>query len=308
MSKNLSTGTVMLSVLLALLLTGIWYESHAIMRLGKLQPTGQASHRDRMTFLARRLKEVEADRSTADAKLRETSLAKQSGGQQKVVMVDLDRYPELGALIARQQRLQIIAQYGKVLNSLGLPADKLAKVKELLTDRAASIQVAEQAAIRLGFAEGSLRYREIVSQAAATPESEMRTVLGQEDYDRFGNAARADMAKQLIIRNEGGDMQDAGVPLTSEQTLALAKIEADYQMLYDESPGDSRIRAMLAESPDPQTGLGPADKALIDRASQILSPEQLQILRQSRLDHAKLASLRSSAMERAQAAIGAGSP
>jgi len=236
-----------------------------------------------------------AAKATAETKLTlVTTPNGKADHESKHLFIDAGRFPAFQALLIKEQQRNTRKEYDGVLNSAGLPAAKLAQVKKLLLDQAATEQDAIQAAAKVGIDPNSPAMTEALSLSVAEIGDEINGILGEASYDQLTKAMRIGDTTQQLAKNVGLDMADAGAPLSPEQTSALAQIEADYATGPQMTNGDSRsaqIAAMMKEPPDPQTGLRPMDQAQLDRATQVLSPQQLQILQQNMVDQNRISVL-----------------
>jgi len=259
-----------------------------IENLGKADWLTQNGHVERLGDLKRELEEAERN-------LRQITPASEAAPKsRKQIFVDAARYPEILAWQLKQAQRNIKKAYDGVLASAGLPADKVAQVKKLLLEQAASRQDAIAAAAQVGIDPHSPQMDQAVAQAVAEVGNEIKGVLGEDGYQRLTNAMRVNDTSQQLSQGVGVDLAEGGVPLTSVQTSALAQIVADFKTGPQMTNGDPRsvqIAAMMQEPPDPLTGLRPMDQTQLVRAAQVLAPQQLQILKQYMTDQLRMSTL-----------------
>jgi hypothetical protein len=184
--------------------------------------------------------------------------------------------PKFLALARRQNQENIQANYGDLLATLHLPADKLAKLKILLADRMDSLGDARAAASDLGLSDPAA-----VAQAAkqATDEinQEIEALIGDANYSKLNDFATLQGPLRGVKQQYLSDLAYAGVPLDSDQAIALARIVRD---VWDPASNPDSL-AQRSQVIDPDTGYTAIDQELINRASSLLSPEQLAIIKAS---------------------------
>lgn len=88
------------------------------------------------------------------------------------------------ALRADERRL-ILDQYRDALSQLDLPPETAARLQFLLTDRVETMLDAENAAIRVGFAEGSAETARAVALAVAGVDRDIVSLVGAEGIRRI---------------------------------------------------------------------------------------------------------------------------
>jgi hypothetical protein len=88
------------------------------------------------------------------------------------------------AFRADERRL-ILDQYRDVLSQLNLPPETAARLQFLLTDRVETVLDAENAAIRVGFAEGSAETARAVAQAVAGVDRDIVSLVGADGIRRI---------------------------------------------------------------------------------------------------------------------------
>jgi hypothetical protein len=183
--------------------------------------------------------------------------------------------PAIAAINRRERLREISRQYGEAFAKMNLPADRLAKLKELLLARDDSASDAWAVAKKSGLA---LPEAEVAgTQAASEVEDEIKGLFGMDAYNQLEEARAANGTKLSILLGVGQDMSGAGVPLSTDQVGALTQIYREVQ-----NPEKNPTASALLESPaDAQTGLTPLNQAIVDRASQVLSPAQFTVLQQS---------------------------
>ncbi len=209
------------------------------------------------------------------------------------------KYPEYEALFLKIQRKQILARFSADIAELHLPPEKVGQVGNLLVEAILASRDAAQAAIKLGLEPGSSEYDAAIAGATAPTTDELRATLGDAGMEQLADAVRttdelalSGNAMDSICLNDGLYLNEAGVPLSVEQAAALAKIEGEFASLpWLPLANNAEVSAMADEPPDPHTGLRAIDQAILKRAAQVLSPQQVEALKQGRLIQARIAAI-----------------
>ena len=210
----------------------------------------------------------------------QATAASPSTGANMIHMKDLLRdHPEMAALQQRELRRSIVREYGRAIAALNLSPDKAAQLKELLVEKAVTSSDAVDAATKAGLQPSSGDTYKAISQATRDLDQAINTLIGADADDKlealkgtnfYGNGNEIDESAL--------DMEDAGVPLSAEQAQALA------QFLHDlSSPAKNPDSGAPGfKNADPITWQSPLDQQLFAKASTVLTPSQLQILKTSR--------------------------
>jgi hypothetical protein len=184
--------------------------------------------------------------------------------------------PEYAATIARRQRLYAMANLRGTINAMHFSPADITQLKELVAAKWLAEEDTSDALDRMGNTTPELRQK---AHAAIRAEAEqkIKDLLGPEGYADYQNAQRESAIKhqswQLFT-----DFWDSGMPLSSEQQTSLARAMV---ALRAEFPSGT-------EAPlDPQTGLRPEVLQLLATASSFLTPEQLNLLRDRKSEHAR---------------------
>ena len=241
------------------------------------------SQRHAVQLMAR----LDKTKSTASATTAAAADAKQSdkgddkdNGVTVIHMSDVVRdHPEMADLWNKQQRMNMLRQYGDAIAGMHLPPDEAEKLKSLLVERQNSMNDARDAAAKAGIKPGTPEMAQATSQAAAEVQQQITGLIGADGNAQLQAGVGANN-NSYAITNYGYAMTDAGVPLSTDQSKTLA------QLMYaantaaqtaGASPGDAR-------RPDPTTWLSPADQQFLSSAAAVVSPAQLEILRAQRAD------------------------
>jgi hypothetical protein len=194
--------------------------------------------------------------------------------------IELRKDPAYAPIMHRQQLREISREYGDVFASLNLPPDKLAQLKNLMIDRLNAPADARDAAQNSGLNGADIN--QAAEQAVSGVNDDIKALVGADGYDELQAAQQTMGERNMIQLQVGVDLSAAGVPLSGSQTLALAQIYADAR-----NPAKNPALAAATQlAADPAAGLAAINQAILDRATQMLSPAQLPILQQSLSDQA----------------------
>jgi hypothetical protein len=90
-----------------------------------------------------------------------------------------------------EERRVIAAQYQDILAQMDLPQDKAARLINLLTERIDSVLDAEDAAVRVGFSEGSAQMARAVSLAISEVDRDIVGLIGTDGMRRIDGLSSA---------------------------------------------------------------------------------------------------------------------
>jgi hypothetical protein len=173
----------------------------------------------------------------------------------------------------RQRNVQ--SKYAYLLEIFGdLGADKLAQLKQLLVDREAILSDTRAAAARQGVTPNSDTYKQALAETTKESEQNLRTLLGDK-YDDFKRLDTLSGPMGMLDRTIGPDMAFGNAPLNNEQRLQMAMLMNELHY----SPDDSLFPSLVTAPVNPGTGLSPLNEQLVAKASAILSPAQLEVLK-----------------------------
>ncbi len=184
---------------------------------------------------------------------------------------EMRKDPAYAAIWRKQQLRNIQRQYGDAFAALKLPPDQLAKLKDLLVARNDANLDASEAAQEEGLAGRDVSLA--IRNATNGVNDEIKALIGDDGFAQLQTTPQTSLAKTMLENTVAVDLEGAGLPLTPDQLTSLAAI-------YNQTmrhPGTGGFQGW--QTPDPQTGLAPADDALLNQAGQSLSPAQVPILR-----------------------------
>ncbi|HZZ19607.1 MAG TPA: hypothetical protein VFE25_09565 [Opitutaceae bacterium] len=160
-------------------------------------------------------------------------------------------------------------RYHDVIAKLNLPTDKQAQLVALMTTKWEATVDANDAANSQGITD----QKEIDAaskQAADEVNTEIVGLIGQANDNELQHGEDLVNPKGVIERNIGPDFQMGGVPLSADQENAVAEIYLDGQK--HQPPADPNPAVNLLR-------LQQTDAAYLEKASSVLSPEQMTILK-----------------------------
>jgi hypothetical protein len=166
--------------------------------------------------------------------------------------------------------------YETILDALGLPQDRLQRLKELIVEWQESAGDA---------AELSKDYR-LDPANASTARAQAEGAFDDEIADVVGHPHDATVLEMLSLTPQlaningsvGRDLVAAGVPLSADQSLQLAEA---YKETYAVPAGGAGPSSGRTAGFDPQTGLAAVDRQVLMRASRFLTSSQMEIVQTS---------------------------
>jgi hypothetical protein len=107
-------------------------------------------------------------------------------------------YGDGSAAMRAEERRIILAQYQDILGQMDLPAEKASRLLDLLTERIDTVLDAEDAAVRVGFAEGSAQAARAVSLAIAEVDRDIVGLVGADGMRRIDGLSAAPQSAQPV--------------------------------------------------------------------------------------------------------------
>jgi hypothetical protein len=191
--------------------------------------------------------------------------------------------PELWKALWDTHRNSMLFQYGAFLAKMDLSPDKLAALKDLLTERGIAHLEASWASSVNGRPPASLN-DEDTSPIVANVDRRIEDLLGAQAYGELEkktdeNTVIARYASNIAF--EAAYLDDDGVPLSRDQADALTLV---YAGVVDPKLNPAAAdRASLVV--DPRTYLTPLDQEYLKRAASVVGPGQLESLAKAYADH-----------------------
>jgi hypothetical protein len=212
-----------------------------------------------------------------------------NGGAVVVHISDIIRdHPEYMPLYEKQMRRNIDRMYGNGLNTLNLPPDQLAQLKNLLVERQMGEMDAQQAAQSQGLTPGSPAWQTAMQQASQDVGNQIASILGPNSTNLLAQLQMRSAIQNQVQNSYAPDFADAGMPLTPDQTNGLIQAMADANY----AGKDTSTRPANYNVADPTTDLSPHDDRIINNATPVLSPTQVQLLTTDQAENEQLNAIR----------------
>lgn len=198
--------------------------------------------------------------------------------------------PEMKKVMRTQQSMGIRMMYGDLSAELGLSPGDADALNELLTDRQLAMSEQGMEMMSGGADEKKMQeFAEATKKSRAEYDKELANMLGDDGLKKFQEYERS-MADRVMLRQYQDQFASRGTPLQEEQRKQLLGIMTEERTKAPASPFDptsgdvaSQMKAMqsdeLMEKQFEQQQQ--INSRVLTRASQILSPEQVNSLRTS---------------------------
>jgi hypothetical protein len=264
-------------VFLLALIVFAWRQQSAIERLKGDYATAMATaNREReahVRVIEQHEKRHRDAQSTIAQLQRELTVARAAAGLDSgPTAADID--PAYAELRRRNQRRIIQERYGDLFVRLNLPGEQLEQLKRLL------LELDRPTRPDSGGASGSASHAGLQPRTQAEVHHDIYTLLGYDGYQAFDRYTRELLSVRPLVRQFAHDAADSGHPLSAEQREELARTMFD---VLDTQTNPLAVQPG-ADVPNPSTGLSPLDDLILSRAGEVLSGEQLVLLRQFRID------------------------
>lgn len=179
--------------------------------------------------------------------------------------------PDMQRTMAARQRAALNARYGALFKSLHLDAATLAQFKDLLVEK----QMVSSDVLSVVAKQGlnPLQNRQEVARLMASAQTEIdgkiKNLLGDDGYGEFQNYQRTQPQRALVTQLEQ-NLSFTDAPLTAAQSEQLVQVlSASTPPRPPNAPVSTRTTARISDE-------------MIERASSVLSPVQLQALQEIR--------------------------
>lgn len=211
------------------------------------------------------LESARADAARKVASVRGSAAASRSTG----TFISFDamrKVPKYAALWRQIQARSIQRQYGGAIAAMKLTPDQERQLRALLMERDETAADARTAAAESGLSdkEASKACGDAINEVNA----QIRGLIGDDQFAGLEGASRLENFALSLNFTVVPDLELAGTPLDSNQIYALAKIYSD-SITVGNGPSASA------------GGLDARDQAIVDQAAGILSPPQIEALKQS---------------------------
>lgn len=190
-------------------------------------------------------------------------------------------HPEMAALQRKELRRGVVREYARAITALNLPPDQATQLKNLLVEKAMTSADAMELATQAGLQPNSAEVGKAVAQATKDLDQSINSLIGSEANEKLeALKATTFFGSTNAVDEIAVDMEDEGVSLTADQSLALSQYLRDLSNpAKNPEAGTPGFNAV-----DPATWQTPKDQQFFAKAANILTPTQLQILKNSRSD------------------------
>jgi hypothetical protein len=176
--------------------------------------------------------------------------------------IDLLTYIQKDPLYADVHRRRMIQQvqmrYGD-LKYLGLPPDQEAKLIFLLSNKMSSYQDGHEAAVTQGIADGTPEMARAIGDTTKAADDEIKAMVGDSGFQDLAAHSNLIATRNSLNMTIGSSFLSSGQSLSLDQINALAEVQSQFKGTPSE-----------------------LEQAMRDRASQVLSPDQLEIFLRNR--------------------------
>ena len=186
-----------------------------------------------------------------------------------------DADPVWGPFHLRLERRRILARYTILFSALKIPADSLAPLEKLLVERAI---LRRRAPHSIRSSEANSDEAQAIGQSTSVVDAQIAKLVGSEAAQQvrewssaiyyYGNAPDGSVMQDAVT------LRDAGFTLSTDQLVKLALIRHEVLVLHSGSFLGSEGNITLST-----TGLTQLDRMLLDREAEVLSPEEILVLR-----------------------------
>ncbi len=272
-------------------------ERSEVSRVTEAQNAATKEEQARIASLQGELGTLKAAKAQADKKIAEMTLASassqnsQGGANAAGNVIHLSdifkEHPEYMALYEKQIRHNVERMYGNGLSTLGLAPDQLTQLKNLLVERQMSAIDADQAAKAAGLEPGSPAWQTATQQATQDLSSQIASLLGSNAEGTLAQLRQRVYIQNQVQNSYAPDFADAGAPLNPDQTIGLINAMADANY----AGKDTSTRPANYNIADATTGLSPHDDRIINGATPVLSPAQIQLLTKDQAENEQIAAI-----------------
>jgi hypothetical protein len=213
----------------------------------------------RLKVLVSTLGELKAQAAVPLAPTKEAAGATSGATERTVDLLPYIQKDPLYADLHRRRMLQQVRRRYGDLKFLGLPPDQEARLTLLLSNKMSAYQDGHDAALAQGIADGTPEMGRAINQTSKSADDEIKALVGDSGFQDLNTRASLVTARNSINMALSPYFLTGGQALSLDQMNALA--DAQYQ--FKGTPSE-------------------LDQAMRDRASQVLTPDQLEIFLQNR--------------------------
>jgi hypothetical protein len=220
----------------------------------------------------------------APAASKDTASAPPGAPQRGIDLLAYIQKDPLYADVHRRRMLQQVQMRYGDLKYLGLQPDQEAKLTLLLSNKMSSYQDGHEAALTQGIADGTPEMARAIGDTTKAADDEIKAMVGDSGFQDLAAHSNLIAARNGLNMSLGSTFISSGQSLSPDQINALADVQAQFKGSQSE-----------------------LEQAIRDRASQVLSPEQLEIFMQNRVLDQDSQALQQRAMDAAKKETGTSS-
>jgi hypothetical protein len=186
-----------------------------------------------------------------------------------------DRDPILGPHYRNFMRRETLATYEMLLPQLGIPAEKIPALKDLLVERAICGRLTANILREEGHKFNSPEVVAAISRAETDAEAKIKNLVGATAAQKLKewNLAEYSLGQ---VRQDAVTLSDAGFQLNTGQQVKLAFMQSE---IYSRELNPLARSGDAGTKVDPKSGLTQLEEQLFAREAEVLSPPEVAILR-----------------------------
>jgi hypothetical protein len=190
----------------------------------------------------------------------------------------VDSDPVWEPFFRKLERRRVLSRYNILLAALKIPKDQLPALEDLLVERAITSRYVVHQMRNSGRKFNSPEVVAAVSHATEEVDAKISTLTGGDIAGKlkewnsaiysYGSVPDGPVAQDAVT------LSDAGFELSTDQLVRLALIRHEVNILNPDVRSGSG-----AGQVDPKTGISRLDEQLLAREAEVLSPDELAVLR-----------------------------
>ena len=239
-----------------------------------------------------------------------------ASGNMMTGFASLMNRPEAVRLMAMQEKAMLNARYAALFKKLALSPEKLAQFQSLLADKLSVPMDVMTAAIQQGIdpMQNPPEFRQLVQNAQADIEEKIKAALDPASYAQYQNYVQTE-PQRMVVNQLQQSLSYTDTPLTTAQVDQLMQILANTSpvngggapgtggaaVAYVNRTGSGNSMVVAVGTPPPEGGGSFGGSLVTDetvtRAQSVLSPAQVQALREIQQQQQAAAQLRQQMMQ-----------
>ena len=236
--------------------------------------TNEARQASDLTALSKRMQSLQSAGTEGESK--DGIFGKGMGDMLGKMMKD----PGMREMLRAQQKAMINMMYGGLFKDLKLSPEETDKLKELLTE--SQMKNVEAAQGMFGGKEGATEETtKQITDAKKQTDDEIKALLGDERFSQYQEYQKT-VGERMQLDQLKNQMAGANVPLDDTQAAQLMHIMKDEKAASPAPISDDQSKmpkkdSFTAENLEKQLAwMDDYNRRVLDRASQVLTPEQFK--------------------------------